>query len=72
MRAQLAKHGAKYFESMKCKIRDTRRDALAHLDTIAADDRLKIRKKVQSIHDAFIKKIDDFAEIKKKEWQQKR
>jgi ribosome recycling factor len=71
-RKELVKHVHRLAEERKVGVREARRESLAMLkdleaDGLPADDRHRADKKVQDLHDDYIKKIDEVRAQKEKE-----
>ncbi len=71
-RKQLVKQVRKVAEDHRIRVRDGRRDALGLLkdledDGLSKDDRHRAEKKIQSVTDEYVKKIDDLTASKEKD-----
>jgi ribosome recycling factor len=71
-RKELVKHVARMAEERKVGVREARRDGLAMLkdleaDGLPADDRHRADKKIQDLHDDYVKKVDEVRAQKEKE-----
>lgn len=75
-RREISKIAAKYAESARVAIRNTRRDALADLKKLekdgdlSEDDLKRQSQEIQKITDDHTKKIDDLLTVKQKEFMQ--
>ena len=71
-RKDLVKHVHRLTEERKVGVREARRESLSLLkdletDGLPSDDRQRADKKVQDLHDDYIKKIDEMRAQKEKE-----